>query len=177
MSDERVHTSAASMPGIEINESPPAPADEALPEHLARHAFTVGRLNLLVGEGTVCEVLDAPPIARVPHTAPWFLGLVNLRGEIVPVFDLARVLGEGSGRTSMGRLLVIGRGEAAAGVLIDELPALQRFVAEDRAESTSPLPPPFESCVTACFARDGKEWIEFAHERLFETIAADVPLR
>ncbi len=72
---------------------------------------------------------------------------------------------------------MIGRGESAAGVLIDELPTLQRFAPEDRSESSSPLPPLLESCMTACFARDGQEWIEFAHERLFETIAADVPLR
>lgn len=179
MSDERVHVAAGSVAGIaKVNEEPPASADEASPpEFLARHAFSVGGLNLLVGEDAVCEVMDVPPIARIPHTAPWFLGLANLRGEVVPVFDLAQVLGRGTGRKSVDRLLVIERGETAAGVLIEELPALQRFAPADRAESAASLPPLLESCVTDCFARDGKEWIEFAHERLFETIAADVPLR
>ncbi len=177
MSDERVHAGAASVPGIDTAKDDSAPADEALPEHVARHAFSVGGLNLLVGEGTLCEVMDVPPIARVPHTAAWFLGLANLRGEVVPVFDLAQVLGRASARRSVGRLLVIGRGEAAAGVLIEELPALQRFDPTERAEPISPLPPALESCVTDCYARDGKEWIEFVHERLFETIAADVALK
>ena len=178
MSDEQVHAGTTRMHGIdEATEDQPGPADEAASEYLSRYAFSVGGLNLLVGEGTLCEVMDIPPIARVPHTAHWFLGLVNLRGEIVPVFDLARVLGRGTSRKSAERLLVIGRGEVATGVLIDDLPVLQHFVTADQAEASTALSPPLESCVTGCFAKDGKEWIEFAHERLFETIADEVPLR
>ena len=29
-------------------------------------------------------------ITRVPHTQPYFLGIINLRGEIIPVISLRR---------------------------------------------------------------------------------------
>ncbi len=144
---------------------------------LSRHAFSVGGLNLLVSEGTLCEVMEVPPIARVPHTVPWLLGLFNLRGEVVPAFDLARVLGLSCARQPDTKLLVIGRGAAAAGVLVDELPTLQRFTPDERATQHSTLPSALESSVTECFTRDGKEWFEFSHEQFFKSIAADVPLR
>jgi chemotaxis signal transduction protein len=144
---------------------------------LARHAFSVGGLNLLVSEGTLCEVMEVPAFARVPHTVPWLLGLFNLRGEAVPAFDLARALGLPCARQPHTKLLVIGRGAAAAGVLVDELPTLQRFTLDEHATHHSTLPSALEPSVTGCFVRDGKEWLEFSHERFFESIAADVPLR
>jgi twitching motility protein PilI len=121
--------------------------------------------------------MDVPPIARVPHTVPWLLGLFNLRGEVVPVFDLARLLGLRGTRQADTKLLVIGRGAAATGVLVDELPTLQRFTPDERTTQRSTLPSALEPSITECFARDGKEWFEFSHERFFKSIVADVPLR
>jgi twitching motility protein PilI len=178
MGDEPAHADVTGGRGTQDTGQVDATATDREPaEALARHAFSVGGLNLLISEGTLCEVMDVPPIARVPHTVPWLLGLVNLRGQVVPAFDLARVLGLRCTRQPNARLLVIGRGEAAAGVLVDELPTLQRFAPNERATQHSPLPSALESSVTDCFTRDGKEWFEFSHEQFFKAIATDVPLR
>lgn len=42
-------------------------------------------------------LLGARPIVPVPSPAPALLGLASNRSEIVPVYDLARLLGEASG--------------------------------------------------------------------------------
>jgi purine-binding chemotaxis protein CheW len=42
---------------------------------------------------TVREVVPAPVITPLPGAAPALLGVINLRGEVVPVFDTARLLG------------------------------------------------------------------------------------
>lgn len=36
------------------------------------------------------EIIGRTETTRLPHCAPHVLGLINLRGEVVPVFDLAR---------------------------------------------------------------------------------------
>ena len=178
MGDKPSHATATGERGMQgTGQVEPEATDREPAAALARHAFSVGGLNLLVGEGTLCEVMEVPAIARVPHTVPWLLGLFNLRGEVVPAFDMARALGLRGVRQSNSKLLVIGRGPAAAGVLIDDLPTLQRFTLEERVTEHSTLPSVLESSVTGCFARDGKEWFEFSHERFFQSIAADVPLR
>ena len=39
------------------------------------------------------EIVAPVPLARVPLTQPWYLGLANVRGSLVGVIDLARYLG------------------------------------------------------------------------------------
>jgi purine-binding chemotaxis protein CheW len=46
----------------------------------------------------VREVVAAPELATLPTSPASVLGVFNLRGEIVPVFDLASLLGLGSTR-------------------------------------------------------------------------------
>src|ERR1700694_2767330 len=41
------------------------------------------------------EVIARPRITRVPTAPSMVLGLVNVRGEIVPLFDVAALLGTG----------------------------------------------------------------------------------
>jgi purine-binding chemotaxis protein CheW len=43
---------------------------------------------------SVREVVRAPVTTAVPRSPHWLIGLANLRGEIVPVIDSARALGE-----------------------------------------------------------------------------------
>jgi len=38
------------------------------------------------------EIVPVPPLASVPLTQPWYLGLANIRGSLVGVVDLARFL-------------------------------------------------------------------------------------
>ncbi len=42
------------------------------------------------------EIVPTVPLARVPLTLPWYLGLANVRGTLVGVIDLARYLGDES---------------------------------------------------------------------------------
>lgn len=178
MGDKSGHANATGERGMQDTGQVETEAtDRESAAALARHAFSVGGLNLLVGEGTLCEVIEVPAIARVPHTVPWLLGLFNLHGEVVPAFDMTRALSLRGVRQPNTKLLVIGRGPAAAGVLVDDLPTLQRFTSAERATQHSTLPPVLESSVTDCFIHDGKEWFEFSHERFFKSIATDVPLR
>ncbi len=41
------------------------------------------------------EIVTVPPVTAVPLTQPWYLGLSNIRGNLVGVIDLARYLGLG----------------------------------------------------------------------------------
>ncbi|MBV8692808.1 MAG: chemotaxis protein CheW [Actinobacteria bacterium] len=53
-----------------------------------------------IGMPAVREVVAAPGLAAVPTAPAPVLGLFNLRGEIVPLFDTAALLGLGGGTTS-----------------------------------------------------------------------------
>ncbi len=54
--------------------------------------FQLGGQNYAVPTALVREVASLPRISRVPHAHPAMLGLANLRGEVIPVLSLRRLL-------------------------------------------------------------------------------------
>ena len=66
----------------------------------------------------VREVVGLGEVTAVPGSRPEMLGVRNLRGQILPVIDLALLLGI-SASAPPGRLLVAEAGGRAAGFAID----------------------------------------------------------
>ncbi|KQT69014.1 MULTISPECIES: chemotaxis protein CheW [unclassified Aureimonas] len=57
--------------------------------------------------GFVHEVLDPPPVTLVPNAPDFAPGLINVRGNIVPLIDLRRRFGMGAqGDTEHSRVIV-----------------------------------------------------------------------
>jgi purine-binding chemotaxis protein CheW len=63
---------------------------------------------------TVHQVLRHPKVTRVPLSPPGLLGVVNVRGEIVPFLDTAVLTGTGSLSEPPFAVLVSGEGEMVA---------------------------------------------------------------
>ena len=43
--------------------------------------------GLLLPLGEAGEIFPMGPVLAVPHTQPWFVGVANLRGRLLPVMD------------------------------------------------------------------------------------------
>ena len=56
-------------------------------------AVDSGGHGLLLALRQAGEIADLGPLLSVPHTQPWLAGVVNLRGGVCTVVDLARFLG------------------------------------------------------------------------------------
>jgi len=68
------------------------------------------------------ELLAVPPLTPVPGTLPWLLGVANVRGNLMPVVDLARFLfGERTATTERTRLLVVRQGGGNVALMVDEV--------------------------------------------------------
>jgi chemotaxis signal transduction protein len=70
----------------------------------------------------VREVLRVPPITRLPFPPPTILGIVSIRGTLVPVMDLGlRLLDRAADR--QGRLVVVREPDrdGLVGLLVDEV--------------------------------------------------------
>jgi purine-binding chemotaxis protein CheW len=56
----------------------------------------------------------------LPHAPPHLLGMLNLRGSVIPVIDLAQRLGEGRTKDDKRHVIVIiQKGDAIQGLLVD----------------------------------------------------------
>lgn len=66
------------------------------------------------------EVVVAPKVAALPTASATVAGLINLRGDIVPVFDTAMLLGLGT-IPSIAYVAVVETGLGPAGLAITEV--------------------------------------------------------
>lgn len=87
-------------------------------------AFTVADVNLAIQLDQVSEVVELPPITKVPRPARHIEGLANLRGKTVPVLDLRKRLGLINPVTTSQACMIIalpgGRGEPM-GFIVDSV--------------------------------------------------------
>jgi purine-binding chemotaxis protein CheW len=92
--------------------------------------FRIGSENFALPVAQVLEVADQGPLAPVPGAPPSVLGVRNLRGQVLPVIDLAAVLG--TAHATPGARLVIAENDGRkAGLAIDDV--------TDVADLTGPL--------------------------------------
>lgn len=74
------------------------------------------------------EIVPVPPLTVVPLTQPWYLGLANVRGNLVGVIDLARFFGDGDTTAgSDGRIVTFGAGiKFNCGLLVSRVYGLRQ---------------------------------------------------
>jgi twitching motility protein PilI len=149
----------------------PAAAGEVNPNDIVRQAFRIGHVRLLAPFATASELVEMPNVYPLPRAPENLLGLVNLHGRIVPLFDLAALFETEHLPREKRMLLVIGHGSDAAGIVIDGLP--RRMVFQPEAQVMPPaLPAAAASAVTAAYD-DGKDaWFEFDYVQLLDQLVS-----
>jgi purine-binding chemotaxis protein CheW len=90
---------------------------------------------------TVREVQDMTTVTRIPHSPAHLRGVVNLRGNAVPVFDLRRKLGLEPAETTINtRIMImeipIGEGSLQLGAMADSV----KEVVEIEPQTLEPAP-------------------------------------
>ncbi len=68
----------------------------------------------------VFEIIRLQPITAVPAAPSYVDGVINLRGRIVPVVDLAVMFGMmHTAPSKASRIVVVGSGESRVGLIVD----------------------------------------------------------
>ena len=98
------------------------PGQPASPDGGRHLTVVVGGQSVALSGDAVREVLRRPRLTRVPHGPPGLVGVCTLRGAVLPVVSLARLMGEEPGEE--GRVVVLDR-QDPLGVLVDAVLKLQ----------------------------------------------------
>lgn len=132
-----------------------------------RYGFRTAGMGLLIRQGVGSEAVPMMPLATIPNGPVWLLGVINLRGNLVPVCDLRRLVG-GDSVSSLNKpmILILDKGDKAAGFLIDGYP--QALTSLRQANQLPGLPEPLERHVKTMIAPDEEVWLEFDHEGFLE---------
>ncbi len=109
-------------------EARPSAPEEPLVEHLA---FWLGEELFAIRLAAVRELQRPPPITEVPRAPPWVLGVITLRGDVLPVFDprvrLGLPLVEQDER--LARVVIVDPGRGRCGLLVDRVDGVLRLPA------------------------------------------------
>jgi twitching motility protein PilI len=142
----------------------------AVEEKRARYGYRISTLGFLIKAGCSSEVLHKPDIWDMPGSSPWLLGLVNLRSNLVPVFDLRQLFGlPPRDDAATQRVLVLDHGEKAAGLLIDDFP--KPLLDMSFFPGLPQLPDELQPHVRGGYMKGDSLWLEFDHESFFENLA------
>jgi purine-binding chemotaxis protein CheW len=78
------------------------------------------------------NIVRLQPITRVPHTQSYFLGVINLRGEIIPVMSLRKKFElPDKENTNATRILIVKVDGNKIGILVDEIREVVTLTEED----------------------------------------------
>ncbi|MFN0102764.1 MAG: chemotaxis protein CheW [Bryobacteraceae bacterium] len=105
--------------------------------------FWLGREEFAVPVGRVREIIPCQEITPVPQAAPYVLGVINLRGKVIPVMDLRLRLGMAAQERSARACIVVmqpdaKRSRSPIGVVVDGVSEVLRIPAAE-VEDTAAL--------------------------------------
>lgn len=134
--------------------------------------FHIGSLGFLLAAGSFCEVLGSLPVDPLPNVQPWFSGLLNLRGNLAPVFDLRALLNDDAGGHEVKRyLLAVGRGDKTVVLWIDGLPAMLNSLPPP-LQALPTLTPVLQRYVSGGHLHAGQLWFNVHLDELFKALGS-----
>jgi len=86
--------------------------------------FVVGPERLAIAACSISEVVRNPVLVRPPLSPPALAGVVNLRGQVVPVVAMAHLLGQEVAASNEHQRVIVVDEDSRVGLLVDGVLAL-----------------------------------------------------
>ncbi|MBK1648180.1 chemotaxis protein CheW [Rhabdochromatium marinum] len=108
------------------SQQPRSAATDSADEANQYLTFSVAEEWLAMPINAVQEIIETPRITQVPMTPEYIRGVINLRGNVVPIVDLAARLNRGAATLSKRSCIVVvevvlNRSSYVFGMLVDEV--------------------------------------------------------
>ncbi|HMM45999.1 MAG TPA: chemotaxis protein CheW [Candidatus Macondimonas sp.] len=102
--------------------------------HVPALIFAAANRKWALPQRWVAEVMRLPRRVRIPNAPEGLLGMVNLRGALVPVLDAGFLLGLHGGSGAETTVIVLRQGRQWVGLAVGQILGLQNFPAELRRD-------------------------------------------
>lgn len=95
-------------------------------------SFRVGGQDYSVDIMSVREIRGSAKATSLPHAPPFIKGVINLRGTVLPIIDLAARLDLNSGEdTARNVIIVVDLGGRTAGLMVDAISDILAIPSDD----------------------------------------------
>jgi len=133
-------------------------------EHRQRYGFCIGGMGFLLATDETVEVVEFVSACPIPNTPLWFKGMINVRGNLVPVIELKLLLDIEVNNLAKW-ILIVGEGNKTVGIGIDILPHV--VDTENEVDELPPLPEIIQKHVSTAVLHEKDIWLDMNYEELF----------
>ncbi|MBX9704403.1 MAG: chemotaxis protein CheW, partial [Silvanigrellaceae bacterium] len=96
--------------------------------------FSLGSEEYAIPLLSVKEVIAVPDITPIPYTPPHFLGIMNLRGQVISVIDLRLKLNIKSSQSQETAIIICDIHPYCVGIVVDSINSVITAKAEELSE-------------------------------------------
>ncbi len=179
------------LPSQALNEFVPPAMDletRSESQSAVRYGIEFAEIHLLIPQFGGSEVLLQSPTFQLPNTPGFLLGVSNIRGNIVPIYDLFKAFNlrrarpeaeqaefvERRKQERQQRILVLGVGDRSVGLVIANLPeVVPVFDDSDRISELQPLPDRLAKFVLGGYVINGTHWHEVDFMQLIKDLSGN----
>lgn len=125
--------------------------------------FEIGGQRLVAPMGEVSEVLAMPEYTSMPLVKPWLLGIANVRGRLLPLTDLSKLLAITSlvPQMSQRKVIIIDHSTVFSGLIVDRVLGIEQFTQEQYRARSMDNNSPFAPYNHGRFFKDQQDWFIF----------------
>ncbi len=147
----------------------PLPMEDSVKSLWSGIGFRVADHKFVVPMEFVREIMKYPVTSQVPGSKEWVRGIANIRGNLLPVFDLQGFLGKKlTPIRRETRILSIARDKLSAGLIVDEIYGMKYF---DQSAYKADMghDVKWKNYFSGGYELDGDSWVVFNMKQLVES--------
>lgn len=138
------------------------PAQLDIRPHWSGIGFMLMGQRFAVPMGEISEMLEIPPHTHLPGVQSWVRGVANVRGRLLPLFDLAAFFGaQLTGGRKQRRVLVLEADTLYSGLMVDQVFGMQHFPTDEYQAESGPVDAVIQPFTDGSFEHDGQRWTVF----------------
>jgi twitching motility protein PilI len=138
------------------------PAQADIRPHWSGIGFSLMGSHFVAPMGEVSEMLEVPGYTHLPGVQPWVKGVANVRGRLLPLFDMATFFGgRAISNRKQRRVLILETETLYSGLLVDQVFGMQHFPMDEYSEQAGEVATSILPFVTGSYPLGGQQWSLF----------------
>lgn len=170
---EKIESAIAGADDLTASRSNPGPSSRW--DRVRGYGMTVANLPFILPIGMFCEFFESAAITPLPNSPSYFAGLTNIRGNVVPVYDLAQFIAGGGSQLRVTqqyvKIVQLGKGDDAAAIICEQAPRTFDLTVAVETKPVQALPDSVRNWIARTLIVDGREWHELNYLSLFQSLA------
>jgi len=135
------------------------PAQVDIKPHWSGIGFELMGQRFVAPMGEVSEMLEVPVSTRLPGVQPWVRGVANVRGRLLPLFDMGVFFGDQlTSKRKQHRVLILETEGLYSGLIVDRVFGMQHFPVDTFSATREERVGEVGGYVDGCYQVKGVEW-------------------